>query len=122
MYLTAFKQPGQGGVTYLYAHAQAGSFLPLLNASLVDGGAAMVGMTVRVWTGDSYLFTYRISEVRPHQYSLDGAYAWKGESAWLQTSESSGPGTPKLQVVSVFVGSAQVDYAQAHPIPYPVAC
>ncbi len=122
MYLQALRQPGQGGATYLYAHAQAGSFLPLLNGSLVNDGAAMIGLTVQIWTGDNFLFTYRITEVRRHVTDLAGAYAWPGESAWLQTSEGRGAATPKLQVVATPVSTASADYASAHPVPHPISC
>ncbi len=122
MYLEALRQPGQGGATYLYGHAQAGSFLPLLNGSLVNDGAAMIGLTVQIWTGDNLLFTYRITEVRRHVTDLAGVYAWPGESAWLQTSEGRGAATPKLQVVATPVSKAASDYASAHPVPHPVTC
>jgi len=121
MYLTNLRQPGQGGVTYLYAHAQAGMFLPLLRASQVNDGRAMVGLEVLVYTGDSQLFTFRISEVRRHVTSLSAALRWRGESAWLQTSE--GRGIPqKLQVVAPFVAVRDTDFASAHPLPRPVTC
>src|SRR4051812_16904258 len=56
MYLKELRQPGQGGSTYLYAHARVGMFLPILTRSKVNNGARMIGMTVKVWTGDSRVF------------------------------------------------------------------
>ena len=122
MYLMELRQPGGGGVTYLYAHAQAGNFLPLYQESLVNDGARMRGMVVEVYTGDSLKFTYRITEVRRHVTSLDGAFAWQGESVFLQTSEGPSPSTPKLQVVATHVSTAAADHDAAHPQPRPVTC
>jgi hypothetical protein len=122
MYLMELRQPGQGGVTYLYAHAQDGSFLPLLEASLVNDGARMLGMAVEVYTGDSLKFGYRIVEVRRHVTTLDGAFAWQGESVFLQTSEGPGASTPKLQVLAEHVSTEAADFDAAHPQPRPVTC
>jgi hypothetical protein len=78
-------------------------------------------MEVVVWTGDNLKFTYRIREVRRHVTTLTGALRWRGESAWLQTSE--GRGIPqKLQVLSTHVDVEETDYAAAHPVPRPGAC
>ena len=38
------EAPGLPQATYVYAHAQPGMFLPLLSASKVNDGAAMIGM------------------------------------------------------------------------------
>ena len=121
MYLASLKQPGEGAVTYLYAHAQAGMFLPLLKESLVNDGRRMIGMEVLVWTGDNLRFTYQVNEVRRHVTTLSAAMRWKGESAWLQTSE--GRGIPqKLQVLTAFVDVVDADPVEAHPVPHPVIC
>jgi hypothetical protein len=121
MYLASLTQPGLGGVTYLYAHAQAGMFLPLLKESLVNDGRRMLGMTVLVWTGDNLRFTYQIQEVRRHVTTLYAAMQWRGESAWLQTSE--GRGIPqKLQIVTSLVEVVDADPVEAHPLPHPVTC
>lgn len=121
MYMLELKQPGQGGVTYLYAHAQKGMFLPLLEESKINDGQRMLGMDVIVWTGDNLRFVYRIQEVRRHVTTLTGALQWKGESVFLQTSE--GRGIPqKLQVVATFVSVSSSDYASAHPTPRPRTC
>jgi hypothetical protein len=122
MYLKELKQPGQGGVTYLYSHARTGNFLPLLEESRIADGRRMIGMTVLVYTGDNHLFTYRISEVRRHVTDFAPAFAWRGESVWLQTSEGPRGTAPKLQVVAEFVRSQPTDYASAHPVPRPVSC
>jgi hypothetical protein len=125
MYIVELDQPGAGptGVTYLYAHAQTGSFLPLLKASLVNDGAAMLGLIVDVYTGDDLRFSYRIDEVRRHVTDMSGAFDWDGpESLWLQTSEGQGAAVPKLQVVATLVDQSAVDEAAAHPVPQPVTC
>jgi len=123
MYILELARPGQGGVTYLYAHAQQGNFLPLLKESLVNDGARMLGMAVDVYTGDNLRFTYRVSEVRRHVTSLDPAFAWTGgESVWLQTSEGQSASMPKLQVIATHVGTASTAYAAAHPMPRPTTC
>jgi hypothetical protein len=122
MYLKELRQPGQGGSTYLYAHARVGMFLPILTRSKVNNGARMIGMTVKVWTGDSRVFVYRIYQVRRHIRSLDPAFAARGERLWLQTSEGPNHTYPKLQVVASFVSSGPADYAEAHPKPRPIYC
>jgi hypothetical protein len=105
----------------VYAHAQAGMFLPLLKASQVNDGRRMIGLDVLVWTGDNLKLTYRIVEVRRHITTLSGARAWSGESVWLQTSE--GRGIPqKLQVVSTLAAFKDVDPVEAHPVPRPRTC
>jgi hypothetical protein len=122
MYLMELKQPGAGGVTYLYAHAQTGNFLPIYHESLTNDGARMLGMVVDVYTGDSLKFAYRITEVRRHVTSLDGAFAWHGESVFLQTSEGPSASSPKLQVVAQYLSTEPASYDAAHPQPRPVVC
>jgi hypothetical protein len=121
-YIRELGQPGQGRATYLYAHARTGMFLPILDASKVNNGAAMLGMLVQVFTSDDQLFLYEIVEVRRNQTSLGDAMAADTEQVWLQTSE--GPrGTPgKTQVIADFLLSGPADPADAHPVPKPVLC
>jgi hypothetical protein len=123
MYLQGdpWRQPGEAGPTYLYAHARTGMFLPLLDASKVNNGQKMVGMLVQVYTSDDQLFLYSISNVYRHVLTFDKALQ-DGESLWLQTSE--GPhGTPqKLQVRALLLSSGPADHADAHPTAHPVVC
>lgn len=121
-YIQELGQPGQGRATYLYAHARTGMFLPILDASKVNNGAAMLGMLVQVYTSDDQLFLYEIVEVRRNQTSLGDALAADTEQVWLQTSE--GPrGTPgKTQVIADFLLSGPADPSEAHPVPKPVVC
>ena len=122
MYIQELGQPGQGRAIYLYAHARAGMFLPILDASLVQNGRSMLGMVVEVWSSDDQRFLYEITEVRRHQLDLDDALNADGEELWLQTSE--GPrGTPgKTQVIAKPISQEPADPADAHPEAKPVDC
>ena len=122
MYIQSLSQPGQKGATYLYAHARTGMFLPILEASRVNNGRAMIGMLVQVYTSDNMQFLYEIYQVRRHQLTLNDAIAAKSETLWLQTSE--GPrGTPgKTQVIARPISSGPADPAEAHPTTKPVVC
>ncbi|TAL05946.1 MAG: sortase [Chloroflexota bacterium] len=122
MYLKELHQPGFGGATYLYAHARAGMFLPILNASKVANGAKMIGMAVEVYTSDDQLFVYSISEVRRHQLDLDAAIAATTDQIWLQTSEGPKGTRPKTQVVGELVSSGPTDHDAAHPVAKPKVC
>ncbi|MBM4407733.1 MAG: sortase, partial [Chloroflexi bacterium] len=122
MYIQSLSQPGQKGATYLYAHARAGMFLPILEASRVSNGRAMIGMLVQVYTSDNMQYLYEIYQVRRHQLSLNDAISAKSETLWLQTSE--GPrGTPgKTQVVARPISSGPADPNEARPTANPVVC
>ncbi len=121
-WIGALGQPGQGRATYLYGHARAGMFLPMLEASRTKKGKKMLGMVVEVWTSDDQRFLYEIVEVRPHQLTLEDAAVATEEELWLQTSE--GPkGTPgKLQVIAKPLSQEASDHAAAHPKAKPVDC
>jgi hypothetical protein len=122
MYIQELGQPGEGGATYLYAHAREGMFLPILTASKIQNGKKMLGMVVEVYTSDDQRFLYEITEVRRHQLDLNDAIAATSEELWLQTSE--GPkGTPgKTQVVATFLSQEAADPGDAHPVAKPVVC
>lgn len=120
MYQPLLGQPGQGRATYLYAHAQPGMFLPLLEESLRNNGQRMLGMTVEVYTSDDWLFLYTITEVRRHTTTLEPALRTNTERLWLQTSE--GVGGPKLQVVADFLSAERADPREAHPPARPRIC
>jgi len=122
MYHEALGQPGQGRATYLYAHARTGMFLPILDASKVDNGAAMLGLIVEVYTSDDQLFLYEVTEVRRHQLELDAAVAATTEQLWLQTSEGPKGTRPKTQVVARFLSTGAADHDAAHPVANPVVC
>lgn len=126
MYIEELGQPGQGRATYLYAHAQKGMFLPILNASKVNDGKAMIGMIVQVYTSDDRLFLYEVTQVRRHQTTLDDAIKADTEQMWLQTSEAGRmpPGIigPKVQLVAMPLSESPADPADAHPTPHPRDC
>jgi hypothetical protein len=122
MYWPEASQPREAGVTFIYGHARTGMFLPLLPPSRIKNGASLVGMTVRVWTSDSVLSTYRIVPVRRHQRTFGNMLGITREELWIQTSE--GPrGTPdKLILVAKRISSVASSYASAHPTPHPIVC
>jgi sortase (surface protein transpeptidase) len=122
MYLAALYQPTEPGITYIYAHARKGMFLPLLNASKINDGAKMIGKTVYLWTSNSVRYTYRIVKVRRHVRSIQSALSATSERLWLQTSEGPNSSYPKLIVVARRVDSTPVSYAAAHPKARPVRC
>jgi hypothetical protein len=124
MYLRELSQPGEYGVTLLYAHARSGMFLPLLTASRINNGASMIGRTVRVYTSSSRYYTYRITEVRRGQRSVQSAFGVVGSKIlWLQTSEGPYATSTKLVVVARQTGGPYVtSYAASHPTPRPYSC
>jgi hypothetical protein len=117
MYFPNMYQPGQGRATYLYAHARTGMFLPLLLQSQKNNGERMLGMTVEVYTSDSWRYVYTITEVRRHTTSLEDAFNAEVEQLWMQTSEGPTGTIPKLQVVAAFLSAAPTDFKSAHPTP-----
>ena len=122
MYIPLLGQPGQGRATYIYAHARQGMFLPFLTASLRNDGARMLGMEVAVYTSDSWLFLYTITEVIRHTLTLDEAINTTTERLFMQTSEGPNGTVPKLQVVADYLSSGPTDPVQAHPKPHPRIC
>ncbi len=126
MYIQQLHQPGEAGATYLYAHARTGMFLPILTASQVNNGKAMIGMLVQVYTSDNMEFLYEIVSVRRHITDLDSAFATTDETLWLQTSEGpklpDGQVGPKVQLIAKPLSSSPADRAAAHPKPNPVFC
>lgn len=118
MYLKELRQPGQGGATYLYAHARTGMFLPLLETS----EKKQLGMVVEVWTSDDFRFLYEIVDVRRNQTSLDDPLSAESEELWLQTSEGPRGTVGKTQVVALPLSVERADPADAHPTAKPVDC
>jgi hypothetical protein len=99
-------------------------FLPILDASKVQNGKAMLGMVVEVWTSDDQRFLYEIAEVLRHvpydEAFVDALNAGR-EELWLQTSEGRGE-DDKLQVVALPISQEAADPADAHPVPKPRRC
>jgi hypothetical protein len=125
MYLPELHQPGEAGATYLFAHARAGMFEPLLLESRRADGERMLGMLVQVFTADDRLHLYEITEVRPvvpFETALDEPFAATTDQLWLQTSIGPAGTKPKMQVVAEPLSVGPADPAEAHPTPKPVSC
>jgi sortase (surface protein transpeptidase) len=123
MYIKELHQPGQGGATYLYAHARPGMFGPIYNLAIVRKKPnSMIGMFVEVFTSDNMRFTYQVNDVRLDQRDLNDASNAPGEELWLQTSEGpkGTPGKTQLRAMLLTVGTAT--HAEAHPVAKPVDC
>jgi hypothetical protein len=121
MYLTALSQPGERGPTFIFAHARTGMFLPLLTASKVNNGAAMVGMIVKVWRSDNRLYTYKVTRVMRSVYTLP-SYNANSELLWLQTSEGPHGTAHKLMIEAKRISVTPATYAASHPTPHVVKC
>ena len=122
-----FVQPGQPGSVYLLAHARAGMFLPLLHASLVNGGRSLLGAKVQLYTSADWVFTYTVGQVRRHISArgttrLSAPLAAADPELWLQTSEGATTASPFLQVVAKLTNARPADHAVAHPSPKPTIC
>jgi hypothetical protein len=118
----ALSQPREGGVSFLYAHARVGMFLPLLERSKIHNGASLLGTTVLVWTSNDLVSTYRIVRVRRHVTSFAGAFSATTEQLWMQTSEGPHGTRQKLIVIAQRTGSAPTTHAAANPTPHRVIC
>lgn len=126
-FLPQLSQPGFPGVTYLYAHAREGMFLPLLLQSRIDNGSAMLGMLVQVYTSDNLLYLYEITRVLRHQASLDFAFEVTEEQLMLQTSEGPRAGLAGYTglvtiVVARPLSTGPADPEAASPVARPIAC
>jgi sortase (surface protein transpeptidase) len=123
MFLPGFVQPGEPGTTYIYAHAQRGMFLPLLRASLVDDGSALVGALVEVYTTADEVHVYQITTVKRHATDLSIASDATGtEQLVLQTSEGPTGTVPKLQIAARPVSTVPASPAEAQPSAEPRVC
>ncbi len=123
-YLTNFVNPGMEGSTYIYAHAQRGMFLPLLQASKRNNGAEMIGMQVDVYTSDRARWVYRIFKVKRHATDFSLARNLKNNEhrLVLQTSEGPSGKYPKLQVAARPVAVYKATAAEARPAARPRVC
>ena len=121
-YFEGLSQPGEPGVTLIFAHARTGMFLPLLTRSMVSNGVAMVGKTVNVYTSSNKLYTYQITQVRRHQTSIQSAVTATDPQLWLQTSEGPNASSKKLIIVARLVSVTPTTKAAAQPVPHRVVC
>jgi hypothetical protein len=123
MYMVGFVNPGQPGTTYIYGHAQAGMFAPLLRASKYDDGASMIGALVQVYTDDNKLHLYEIELVKRHATDLSITRVPPGvHQLVLQTSEGWHGHIPKLQVAARPLTVLSASYQDAHPPAQPRVC
>lgn len=123
-YLTTYRQPGEPGTTYIYAHARSGMFLPLLNASLRADGAEMIGMEVLVYASDATLYRYRVYEVERHEtgYRLADGTPPGEQRLILQTSEGPRGTEGKLVVAADLVDVVAATPEEANPPADPRVC
>ena len=121
MYLASVAQPREPGITFVYAHARRGMFLPLLTRWKIDRGASLIGKTVKVWTSNSYVSYYRIIRVRKTN-SLTGIFSLTNERLWLQTSTGPNYTYAKLVVEAARYKTVKTTYSASHPTPHPVRC
>jgi hypothetical protein len=122
-FLPSYGLPGLPGVTYLYAHARYGMFLPLLEASRIDAGTAMLGREVRLYSSDGFRRRYLISEVHRRVHDLDVVNELAGDALVLQTSETSRSSGTKLVVVARPTGIPTIaSNRAARPVARPRDC
>lgn len=122
-----YAYPGAAQPTYLYAHARDGMFGPFLEASMVDDGAALIGMWVELYSDDNQRHIYEITRVLRHVPNspsfLAEVSAATTDQLWLQTSEGHADTSPKLQIVAMPVGVvAATSPADAHPTAAGTVC
>jgi len=123
-YLAAYEQPGRVGSTWLYAHAQDGMFLRLLEASARQDGKELLGERVQVYTSDGQLYSYEIFVVKRHatDYRLADEVGSDEHRLVLQTSEGANGTIAKLQVGARLVNIESASPAAANPAPRPRPC
>jgi sortase (surface protein transpeptidase) len=87
--------PGEGGNSYIYAHARGGMFLSLWNAREGD--------QVTITTPDLRELHYVVSEVHPRVDPKDVSWAARtsSERLTLQTSTGPNPGDPRFVVIAL---------------------
>jgi hypothetical protein len=122
-----YAYPGAAQPTYLYAHARDGMFGPFLEASMVDDGAALIGMWIELYSDDNQRHIYEITRVLRHVPNspsfLSEVSAATTDQLWLQTSEGHADTSFKLQIVAMPVGIvAAASAADAHPTGTGTVC
>jgi hypothetical protein len=124
MYQSTTAQPREPGVSFIYAHARKGMFLPLLTKYKASGAAGLLGRVVKVYTSDSVINYYIIDTVRKTSTAttMNGVYDLSRERLWLQTSTGPNFSYPKLIVEAHRYKSLKTTYAAAHPTPHIVHC
>jgi hypothetical protein len=122
-FLPSYGLPGLPGVTYLYAHARRGMFLPLLEASRTHGGQAMLRKEIELFSSDRFHRRYQITEIHPRVKDLDVVNDLAGDALVLQTSETSRSSGTKLVVVARPIGTPVLSSDRAaRPTARPRVC
>jgi hypothetical protein len=124
MYQSTTSQPREPGITFIYAHARRGMFLPLLTKYRSSGAAGLLGRVVKVYTSDNVISYYTIDRVRKTSAAttMNGVFDMSRERLWLQTSTGPNFSYPKLIVEAHRYKSVRTTYAAAHPTPHIVHC
>jgi hypothetical protein len=124
MYQTTTSQPREPGITFIYAHARRGMFLPLLTKFKASGAAGLLGRIVKVYTSDSTINYYKIDRVRKTSAAttMNGVYDMSRERLWLQTSTGPNYSYPKLIVEAHRYSTLRTTYAASHPTAHIVHC
>jgi hypothetical protein len=122
MYSALVAQPREPGVTFIFAHARTGMFLPLLTRWRIDRGKSLIGRTVYVWTTDNYRNQYVIDRVRVTHDAMAGVSTLSVEKVWLQTSTGPNTSYPKLVVEAHRVATVPASYAASHPASHARTC
>jgi hypothetical protein len=122
-FLPSYGLPGLPGVTYLYAHARTGMFLPLLLESRIDDGSALIGKEVELYSSDLFRRRYTITEIHTKVRDLEVVNDLDGDGLVLQTSETSRSSGTKLVVVARPTDGPTLTSEQAaRPTPRPRVC
>ena len=103
------KNPGEGGNTYIYAHARTGMFLNLWNAHLADVIEITRADGAVAWTYDVVQIVRAVDPSDTHWLDPSGP-----ERLTLQTSTGPSPEDPRFIVVAYPSGAAQGG-ASPHP-------
>jgi hypothetical protein len=124
MYQSTTAQPREPGITFIYAHARRGMFLPLLTKFKASGAAGLLGRVVLVYTSDRVVSYYVIDRVRKTSAAttMNGVFDMSRERLWLQTSTGPNFSYPKLIVEAHRYKSVKTTYAASHPTPHIVHC
>ena len=122
MYIQELSQPREAGVSLIYGHARKGMFEPLLLKSRVNNGASLIGATIKVWTSNNLVSTYKVTRVRRHVTNLNGVFDIGPEQLWVQTSEGPRGTVGKLMVIAKRTGYEAASHEDAHPTPHPKVC
>jgi hypothetical protein len=113
--------PGQAGTAWVYAHAQPGMFLPLVQTYFDDGMAGLMGKLVTLQLRDGRLLTYRVADVRvDRDYDIAERPNDRQQRLVLQTSTGPSGEFPKLLLAARLVGAAWTD--EPRPAADPRAC